>query len=76
MAIKFNAQTDYRLAMAVYDVDVLYKLASDGKIPGIRKNEALELLEKMSSCINKMRESTMSKKQILTRFWAFLKTVS
>lgn len=66
MAIKFNAQTDYRLAMAVYDVDILYKLASDGKIPGIRKNEALELLEKMSSCINKMRESTMSKKQILT----------
>ena len=51
--------------MAIYAIDSLDSLARDGKIPGIRKNEALELLEKLSSCITKMRESTMSKHLLL-----------
>ncbi|MHA1617596.1 MAG: hypothetical protein ACTSX9_09870 [Candidatus Njordarchaeales archaeon] len=61
----FNPKNDYRLAMAVYAIDVLDSLARDGKIPGIRKQEAIELLEKISSCVNKMRESTMSKHMLL-----------
>ncbi|MHA1589255.1 MAG: hypothetical protein ACTSVA_01440 [Candidatus Njordarchaeales archaeon] len=61
----FDPRSDLRLAMAVYAVDVLDSLARDGKIPGIRKQEAVELLERISSCINKMRESTMSKHMLL-----------
>ncbi len=62
----FDPKKDYRLAMAIYAVDILDNLARDGKIPGIRKNEAIELLEKISSCITKMRESAMSKHLLLT----------
>jgi len=61
----FNPRKDYRLAMAIYAIDNLDSLTRDGKIPGIRKSEALELLEKLSSCITKMRESTMSKHLLL-----------
>jgi len=61
----FNAKSDIRLAMAIYSINILDNLARDGKIPGIRKNEALQLLEKISSCVMKMRESTLSKHMLL-----------
>ena len=61
----FRAKADVRLAMAVYCLDILDKLASEGQIPGIRKNEAIQLLEKISSCVSKMREWTKPKKFLL-----------
>ncbi len=61
----FNTKKDYRLAMAIYAIDNLDSLARDGKIPGLKKEEATELLEKLSSCITKMRESSMSKNLLL-----------
>ena len=61
----FKAKADLRLAMAVYCLDILDKLASEGQIPGIRKNEAIQLLEKISSCVSKMREWTKPKKFLL-----------
>ncbi|MGQ4892609.1 MAG: hypothetical protein ACP6IP_08990 [Candidatus Njordarchaeia archaeon] len=61
----FRAKADLRLAMAIYCLDILDKLASEGQIPGIRKNEAIQLLEKISSCVSKMREWTKPKKFLL-----------
>jgi len=61
----FRARQDYRLALAMYCLEVLDKLATEGQIPGIKKDEAIQLLEKITSCVSKMREWTRPKKFLL-----------
>ena len=61
----FKARQDYRLALAMYCLEVLDRLATEGQIPGIKKDEAIQLLEKITSCVSKMREWTRPKKFLL-----------
>ncbi len=65
MVKKFNTQTDPRILMALASLESLDELTKAGKVPGIRKSEAIQTLERLTSCLNKIRDSRMPKKELL-----------
>jgi len=62
---KFDTQTDARILMALAMLEKLDELTKMGKVPGIKKDEAIQILERLTSTLNKIRESRMSKHELL-----------
>ncbi|MEM1585480.1 MAG: hypothetical protein QXF65_04115, partial [Candidatus Korarchaeota archaeon] len=62
---KFNTETDARILMAIAMLEKLDELTKMGKVPGIKKDEAMQILERLTSTLNKIRESRMSKHELI-----------
>lgn len=62
---KFDTETDARILMALSMLEKLDELTKMGKVPGIKKGEAIQILERLTSTLNKIRESRMSKHELL-----------
>lgn len=62
---KFDTQTDPRILMALSLLEKLDELTKMGRVPGIKKAEAIQILERLISTLNKIRESKMSKNELL-----------
>lgn len=62
---KFDTETDSRILMAIAMLEKLDELTKMGKVPGIKKDEAVQILERLTSTLNKIRESRMSKHELI-----------
>ncbi len=62
---KFDTWTDARILMAIAMLEKLDELTKLGKVPGIRKADAIQILERLTSCLNKIRDSRMPKHELL-----------
>jgi len=51
--------------MALVSLENLDELTKSGKVPGIRKADAIQILERLTSCLNKIRDSRMPKNELL-----------
>jgi len=65
MPRRFDTRTDARILMALVSLESLDELTKTGKVPGIRKSDAIQILERLTSCLNKIRDSRMSKHELL-----------
>ncbi len=65
MVRRFDTRTDARILMALVSLENLDELTKSGKVPGIRKSDAIQILERLTSCLNKIRDSRMSKHELL-----------
>lgn len=62
---KFDTRTDARILMALALLEQLDSLTKMSKVPGIRKSDATQILERLTSILNKIRDSRMPKHELL-----------
>ncbi|MEX0569455.1 MAG: hypothetical protein Q6363_009940 [Candidatus Njordarchaeota archaeon] len=62
---KFDTRMDARILMALSVLEQLDNLTKMSKVPGIRKSDAIQILERLTSILNKIRDSRMPKHELL-----------